>query len=381
MYVCRPACILRFYAYGKNEISDHLFSLDPDQSKLTPEMINDINNFVYNKLLKLGENYIIPRIFPFLKNYEPFDDVFFTLDYLLKNIERFGKRRDWGVMTLIFHISIIEQNSHLPWDYKWIWHNPTLTYEFLMAHLSKETILKKLNSFCKFSSLVNDSRFLDNFPVNYSSISMNSYLTQETFVSKIDEKWNMEYISKQDFVTADLVLEFPFLNWNWRALSDIVELSLFFFEPEKEWEYYTLGIRYQLYTKEVFNEEYLANPYILKTGTKTKDADAVYMEEISDVETLEANLPILSWPNVMWKRQPFINIDFDEKYSSLITEECGKVVLSIGIVNREKVATIKKYFAAQKIKKWWIEIFWNVATKVGQKRLLRSLEKEEYSVW
>lgn len=37
--------------------------------------------------------------------------------------------------------------------------------------------------------------------------------------------------------------------------------------------------------------------------------------------------------------------------------------------------------AANKIKSWWVELFWNPNTKVGRKRLERSFENDEYSVW
>lgn len=37
--------------------------------------------------------------------------------------------------------------------------------------------------------------------------------------------------------------------------------------------------------------------------------------------------------------------------------------------------------AANKIKRWWTEMFWSPYTRLGQKRLMRSFENEEYSVW
>jgi len=50
--------------------------------------------------------------------------------------------------------------------------------------------------------------------------------------------------------------------------------------------------------------------------------------------------------------------------NKLIQEQCKKELLVIN-----------------KIKKNWIHIFWSPEYKIGQKRLLRSLETEEYNVW
>jgi len=45
------------------------------------------------------------------------------------------------------------------------------------------------------------------------------------------------------------------------------------------------------------------------------------------------------------------------------------------------IKRFKEIKAVKKIKKWWISLFWNPNTKVGRKRLMRSFENEEYSVW
>lgn len=47
----------------------------------------------------------------------------------------------------------------------------------------------------------------------------------------------------------------------------------------------------------------------------------------------------------------------------------------------EIIENWRRLRAANKIKKWWISLFWDPNTKVGRKRLMRSFENEEYSVW
>lgn len=47
----------------------------------------------------------------------------------------------------------------------------------------------------------------------------------------------------------------------------------------------------------------------------------------------------------------------------------------------QAVKQLKRLRAAQKIKRWWIDMFWNPNTYIGKKRLQRSYEADEYSVW
>jgi hypothetical protein len=46
-----------------------------------------------------------------------------------------------------------------------------------------------------------------------------------------------------------------------------------------------------------------------------------------------------------------------------------------------RLRQIRQLAAIRKIKTWWIRLFWSPTTRVGQKRLLRSLENPDYSVW
>ena len=41
----------------------------------------------------------------------------------------------------------------------------------------------------------------------------------------------------------------------------------------------------------------------------------------------------------------------------------------------------KEWVASNKIKKNWVNVFWNINYQIGRKRLFRSLETDEYSVW
>lgn len=61
-------------------------------------------------------------------------------------------------------------------------------------------------------------------------------------------------------------------------------------------------------------------------------------------------------------------------------KELVNTVLDKHKLNKEIVEFPYKR-AANRIKEWWVRIFWDPDTKIGRKRLERSYEDEDYSVW
>lgn len=53
----------------------------------------------------------------------------------------------------------------------------------------------------------------------------------------------------------------------------------------------------------------------------------------------------------------------------------------IELIVFSRLREIFEKIAAFKIKKWWIRNFWDLKYPIGMKRLLRSSNDEDYSVW
>jgi len=83
-------------------------------------------------------------------------------------------------------------------------------------------------------------------------------------------------------------------------------------------------------------------------------------------------------PNITWD---IVNITFDlvrENLDNPLNFLYNLFTLQNKLIEEQ---CKKELLAVNKIKKNWIIVFWNPEYKIGRKRLLRSLETEEYSVW
>jgi len=263
---------------------------------------------------------------------------------------------DWDRYFVSFYCVLnIEDIPNYKWCYGSLSRNKNLTYEIIKAYPDKPWVWKHVERIYPVEYLIKNP----NKVTDWSTLTRRADI--EIIQKHSELPWNWKIVSNKK-PCMYFVATHTHLDWNWFALTrrtsfnNIIEYSYLPWAPGSIKAEPFLVREYFYGIERKFDRE--LNYYIY--GEKEKKEPSEKGKVLFEI--MEMGLD---------KIDPSMDLDwdlFDMAFSTMVNK---KVKLNVE----------KKTIYANKIKKWWVKLFWDPLTKVGAKRLQRSFENEEYTVW
>ncbi len=233
-------------------------------------------------------------------NYECFSyNKSLTPEFFLKHLSN----DNWNYTDLSYTLNIefILNNLHLPWDWRFIYENPSITWDNIWRIPEDK---RNISYFCAYNknAIVNTEKYLD--VIDFSTLSRNIFLTESFIMKHINAPWDFATLSRQCKLTWNIVKNNLDKPWNFENMGFEIPLNDLIQHIDKSWYYPRLSYNVSLdYVKANPNKPWSISSIVQTSKILEKDLDYIdkkYHKHLSTNPTLTWRLIINNMDKIKW---------------------------------------------------------------------------------
>jgi len=205
----------------------------------------------------------------------------FPFEYILSNVDKYW---DWNVLSRskTLNFQNVLNNLQLPWDWDLLSCNSNVSWNDIINNLHLPWSWTYISFNCNITYKVLVEYINDiNIPWDYDSLSFNPNLTLDIILScnetnkwywkaitghkninwndimkHIELPWDYNMIHLNPNITIDIIYKYPYVQWNWDHLSEIIDIDDILNDTiyEKNWNWGIISLKNKSITyKHVIN--------------------------------------------------------------------------------------------------------------------------------